>query len=68
MSIVADRASEKVANYAAVGFSASHWWLPSLNHLSEIAADLLPIAGLVWLLFQFALKVYDRWVLHQKDD
>lgn len=31
---------------------ASPWWLPGLQTWSEVAALLLPIAGLVWLIIQ----------------
>jgi hypothetical protein len=69
MGLIADRVSEKVANYGAVGAVASPWWLPSINDISQWCADLLPIAGFLWLLFQFGLKIYDRWYNPEtKDD
>lgn len=43
--MVAERSTDSVA-IAAV---ASPIWLPGLQQVSEIAALLLPIAGVIWL-------------------
>jgi hypothetical protein len=37
---------------------SSPWWLPGLERFSEIAALLLPIAGLVWLVVQIVGYLY----------
>jgi hypothetical protein len=36
---------------------ATPWWLPSLNEVSQVCATLAPILGVVWLVFQFVLKI-----------
>lgn len=41
-----------VNNSIATAAVASPIWLPWLSHTSEVAALLLPIAGLVWLIIQ----------------
>lgn len=44
---------------AAAGFAVlSPWWLPWLEDFSTIAALLLPIAGLAWLVIQGWAKIY----------
>lgn len=36
----------------------SPWWLPILHQLSDAAALVLPILGLLWLLIQMTIKLY----------
>lgn len=36
----------------------SPWWLPGLQHWSEVAGLLLPIAGLIWLVIQIVGYLY----------
>lgn len=63
-----DRTSEKAMNIAAVTFCGSPWWLPSVHDISSWCADLLPIAGFLWLLIQVGFKLYDRWELNKKEE
>ncbi len=39
-------------NMMAASAVVSHWWLPYLQTSSDIATQLLPIAGLGWLIIQ----------------
>ncbi|WP_316172965.1 hypothetical protein [Bradyrhizobium sp. SZCCHNRI2049] len=48
-------------NYATPLIMGSPWWLPSLDTLSSTATKLVPVATLIWILFQFGLKAYDVW-------
>lgn len=41
-------------NAIAAGAITSPWWLTGLQHLSEGAAMLLPVAGVLW----FAVQIY----------
>jgi hypothetical protein len=50
-------ANEKITTAGAIGAVATPWWLPSLNEVSQVCATLAPILGVVWLVFQFVLKV-----------
>lgn len=63
-----DRTSEKALNIAAPVLAGSPWWFPSLDRLSTIASELVPIATLCWVLFQFGLKVYDVWKHGTKEE
>ncbi len=49
---------DKATNYVAAGAVASPWWLPSLAEVSETAALLLPIAGLLWIAVQFLVLMF----------
>lgn len=49
---------EVVTDTGAVAAIASPIWLPALHQLSEVAALLLPIAGVLWLVVQIAVKLY----------
>jgi hypothetical protein len=44
-------------NGGAVAAMGSPWWLPSLQSVSDTAALMLPILGVLWLLVQIGLKV-----------
>lgn len=46
------REMDAVNNSVAAAAVASPFWLPALSDASQIAALLLPIAGLAWLLIQ----------------
>lgn len=52
--------SDRVTNTIAAGAATSPWWLPWLREVSEVAGLLLPIAGLLWLLYQFVLKLREK--------
>ncbi len=41
---------------AAVG---SPWWLPSLADISHIAAELLPVAGVAWIIVKIATRIIE---------
>jgi hypothetical protein len=49
---------EVVTNTGAAAAIASPWWLPALHQVSEVAALVLPIMGVVWLSVQIAVKIY----------
>jgi len=49
---------EMVTDTASVVAIASPWWLPLLKETSEIAAFVLPILGVVWLVTQIGWKWY----------
>ncbi|HWK64110.1 MAG TPA: hypothetical protein VNS34_04175 [Rhizobiaceae bacterium] len=51
---------DRTTHYVAAGAVMSPWWLPSLADVSEMAALLLPIAGLLWILVQFVVLVLRR--------
>lgn len=51
---------DKLTNTIAAASVVSPWWLPSLNDVSQTAAALLPIAGLLWILFQFYWRISGR--------
>lgn len=44
--------NENYTSAVAGAAVTSPWWLPVLQHWSELSALLLPIAGLTWLLVQ----------------
>ena len=46
--------ADKSTTVVAAGAVSINWWLPILKSASEIAALLVPIAGLVWLCIQIA--------------
>lgn len=50
-------AGEVVTDTGAVAAIASPWWLPVLHDVSQIAALLLPIAGVIWLTVQIVAKI-----------
>ena len=49
---------EMITDAASVVAIGSPWWLPVLKGTSEIAALLLPILGVTWLVIQIGFKVY----------
>lgn len=51
-------ALDKATTGIAAGAATSHWWLPSLAEISNTAAQLLPIAGLLWLTVQIVHKLW----------
>ena len=51
---------ERTTNAIAAGAAASPWWLPKLADISQTAALLLPIAGLLWLVIQIVTKITER--------
>jgi hypothetical protein len=44
------------AGAAAAVFSPL--WLPWLHEVSEVAAMVVPILGVIWLILQITLKIY----------
>lgn len=51
---------EKATNTIAAGAVVSPWWMSSLADISQTAALLLPIAGLLWLLIQIWYKITEK--------
>lgn len=51
---------DKTTTGVAAGAVFSPWWLPSLAEVSHTAAQLLPIAGLMWILVQFLVLIFRR--------
>lgn len=49
---------EIVTNTGAVAAIASPWWLPALHQVSDVAALILPILGVIWLVVQISVKLY----------
>lgn len=49
---------EMVTDTASVVAIASPWWLPLLKEASEVAAFVLPILGVFWLVTQIGWKWY----------
>lgn len=52
---------EAITDTAAVAAIGSPWWLPALHSWSEIAAQLLPIAGVTWLVVQIGVKLHTTY-------
>lgn len=50
---------EIITNIGAVGAVATPWWLPHLSTVSEIAALIAPILGVIWLAVQIVIKLRD---------
>lgn len=48
---------EIVTDTGAIAAIASPWWLPALHQVSDVAALLLPIAGVIWLVVQIVVKI-----------
>jgi hypothetical protein len=38
---------------------ASPWWLPSLADFSNVAAELLPIMGVVWIVTKIVTRIIE---------
>lgn len=51
---------EKVTNTVAAGAVSSPVWLPTLSDVSEFAALILPILGVLWFFFQFYWRLSGR--------
>jgi hypothetical protein len=49
---------EIVTDTGAVAAIASPWWLPALHSVSDVAALVLPILGVLWLLLQIVVKLH----------
>lgn len=56
MSVQQTITDKTTTGVAAVAVTIN-WWLPWLKSASEVAALLVPIAGLCWLLLQIAFKI-----------
>lgn len=52
---------EVVTDTGAIAAIASPWWLPALHDVSQVAAFLLPIVGVVWLVVQIAVKIHTTY-------
>lgn len=49
---------------AVVAAVTSPWWLPALHTVSDVAALVLPILGVLWICVQIVVKIYQ--VKHRK--
>lgn len=49
---------ESANKVTAVAAVVSPWWLPSLHTVSEVAALVLPIMGVLWLCVQISIALY----------
>lgn len=49
---------EIVTDTGAVAAIASPWWLPALHSVSDVAALVLPILGVLWLCLQIVVKLH----------
>lgn len=52
---------EVVTDTGAVAAVISPWWLPALHSWSESAAQILPIAGVIWLAVQIGVKLHTTY-------
>lgn len=57
-TLLPDGKFEMVTDTASVVAIASPWWLPILKESSEVAAYVLPILGVAWLVTQIGWKWY----------
>jgi len=58
---VPHRSADSLTNVGAIGAIGTYWWLPHLQTLSEVAAIIAPILGVLWLLLQMGLKLHDHF-------
>lgn len=49
---------EIVTDTGAVAAIVSPWWLPALHSVSDVAALVLPILGVLWLCLQIVVKLH----------
>jgi len=59
--------SEKATTWLAASAVVSPAWLPPLESMSEIAGDLLPILGVIWLAVQIGFKVREHCKSSRKE-
>jgi hypothetical protein len=52
--------SDRNMVYAGTAAGSSYFWLPSVKTLSELAADWLPIVGMLWLFIQMGFFLYGK--------
>lgn len=38
---------------------ASPWWLPSLADVSTVAAEMLPIMGIIWIIVKIVTRIIE---------
>jgi len=55
------RPDELITTAGAVGAIGSPWWLPWLQTVSEFAAIIAPILGVIWLLVQITFKLREAF-------
>jgi hypothetical protein len=51
--------NDRVTDAVALTAISSWWWLPDFANLSQIAASLTPIFGLLWLAMQIFNKAFE---------
>lgn len=54
-------AGEVVTDTGAIAAIASPWWLSSLHTISEDAALLLPVFGVIWLAVQIIVRIHTAY-------
>lgn len=53
--------TELATDIIAAAAIASPWWLPTLQNIHDGAAWVLPILGVLWLLLQIGLKLFETY-------
>ena len=53
---------DQMTNGVAAAAASSPLWLPSLEQISTVSAQLLPVLGVTWLIIQIVLKLYSDLV------
>ncbi len=51
--------NEHIDTAVATAAVASPWWLPSLADISTVAAELLPVAGVVWIIVKIVTRIIE---------
>lgn len=56
---------DTLTSAAASAAVTSPWWLPALHNVSQLAAELAPILGALWLIVQIGSKLYETYKKHK---
>jgi hypothetical protein len=51
--------NDTIQGAVATTAALSPWWLPAVHTISDVAAYLLPVMGVVWLGVQIATKLIE---------
>lgn len=51
--------TEHLDTAVATAAVASPWWLPSLADVSYVAAELLPVLGVVWIVTKIITRIVE---------
>jgi hypothetical protein len=52
--------ADRVGNVIAVGAITLPWWRGEVKFASEVAGDILPILGVIWLVVQIFFRVFGK--------